>query len=154
MTTRQIQWIIFLTKKRTTKIAVSQIYTAIKKTSHIPAIQTSVRQKQMQHKHKNVTVENCTQTENDNESNKLTNPYVANNIAKELKEMLDVVVKKLSLNSKLHLTLLTFFKLIVMDLFPLDNIAILVWSDVVRWFDTSNTTDMPIQWWTQNCFEK
>ncbi|XP_052268567.1 uncharacterized protein LOC127869949 [Dreissena polymorpha] len=90
----------------------------------------------------NVTVENCTQTENDYASNILTNPNIANNIAKELKEMVDVVVEKLSLHSKLHLTLLTFFKLIVMDLFPLDNIALMLWSDVVRWFDTSNTTHM------------
>ena len=70
----------------------------------------------------NVTVENCTQTENDYASNILTNPNIANNIAKELKEMVDVVVEKLSLHSKLHLTLLTFFKLIVMDLSPLENL--------------------------------
>ncbi|KAH3728170.1 hypothetical protein DPMN_054117 [Dreissena polymorpha] len=41
----------------------------------------------------NVTVENCTQTENDYESNRLTNPNVANNIAKELKKWWTLLLK-------------------------------------------------------------
>ena len=38
--------------------------------------------------------------------------------------------------------LLPFLKQIVSENFPLDNVAFLLWVDVVKWFDCSSTTTM------------
>ena len=60
----------------------------------------------------------------------------------ECQNILPVVLDKLTEHSGSHLTLLSFFRQSSSDTFPLDNIAFLLWIDVVNWFDTSNTTQM------------
>ena len=59
----------------------------------------------------------------------------------ELKDLLPVVVKKLS-EEGFDEALLSFSKQIVLEKFPLDNVAFLLWVDVVKWFDCSSTTTM------------
>ncbi|WAR15144.1 hypothetical protein MAR_005249, partial [Mya arenaria] len=57
-------------------------------------------------------------------------------------KLLPTVIQKLSKDGDLHLTMLEFFKQISDDKFPLNNIAFLLWSEIVHWFDQPNTSRM------------
>jgi len=63
-------------------------------------------------------------------------------VQEEISELLPTVLGILSEEGRLDLTLLSFFKQVRDGKFPLDNVALLLFSEVVQWFECDSTTQM------------
>ncbi|XP_052233224.1 uncharacterized protein LOC127846086 [Dreissena polymorpha] len=88
--------------------------------------------------------------ENTNNSNKRNNVVgdveFDNNLQEVTQEMLTLVPEVVSKLAKtpnaIHLIILAFFRQVKNDAFPLDNIAFLLWLEVVSWYNCGNTKRM------------
>jgi hypothetical protein len=58
-----------------------------------------------------------------------------------MKDLLPKVMENLS-KSEMDKVLLKFFEMVASGSFPQDNIAFLLWAEVVKWFDMPTTTRM------------
>lgn len=63
-------------------------------------------------------------------------------VKESLKSIIPSVVDNLAKENRLDLTILSFFQQVSDKNFPLDNIAFLLWTEVVKWFKCETTTTM------------
>ena len=82
--------------------------------------------------------ETSTEIPNDNEKNQETD------VVRDIEQMKELTPKVLEILSKtgMHEVLVSFFEMVASETFPQDNIAFLLWAEVVKWFKTLNTTQM------------
>jgi len=99
--------------------------------------------------------------ENTNNSNKRNNVVgdveFDNNLQEVTQEMLTLVPEVVSKLAKtpyaIHLIILAFFRQVKNDAFPLDNIAFLLWLEVVSWYNCGNTKRMRYLDTTKLCWK-
>ncbi|KAH3877271.1 hypothetical protein DPMN_001134 [Dreissena polymorpha] len=65
-----------------------------------------------------------------------------NDTESKLRSLIPTVAKELSQMEGHEKNLFNFFELVANKQFPLDNIAYLLWIDVVKWYSNSSTTQM------------